>query len=228
MQKKMGIYQIRNTINNKVYIGSTINRYSRRWKHFDDLKKKKHHSSYLQNAFDKYGRDVFVFEMLEFTDEKEKLVSLEQSWIDKVNPEYNIRKIAQSNLGMKHSEETKEKIRRNGNLGRKFTGKALENIRAGVKKRNYEHTQAQRKASSINIIEYNKSEAHRKVASKMGKLYGPKNLKKAHAKRRISEDIKEAIKTDLKAGMKQKDAAIKYGYSKITICRIANNKRWGK
>ena len=152
----------------------------------------------------------------------------EQFWIDKESPEFNIRKIAQSNLGLKHTEEAKNKIRKNGNLGRKFIGKKLENIRNGAKNRKLSSSEKQKAAARKNIIEYNKSDKHRAVASKMGKLNGPKNIKKAHEKNRVPDNTRAKIIEDVKNGMMQKDAAVKYGYSKITICRIINNKRWDK
>lgn len=59
------IYKITNTVNNKVYIGQTVrNPLLRKEEHFNNLKKGIHHSSHLQNSFDKYG-DVFEFEVIE-------------------------------------------------------------------------------------------------------------------------------------------------------------------
>lgn len=40
----------------------------------------------------------------------------EQYYIDSLNPEYNILKMAGSRLGHKHSEETKAKLRKNAKL----------------------------------------------------------------------------------------------------------------
>ena len=59
------IYKITNTINNKAYIGQTVrNPLLRKEEHFNNLKKGIHHSSHLQNSFDKHG-DVFEFEVIE-------------------------------------------------------------------------------------------------------------------------------------------------------------------
>lgn len=59
------IYQIRNLINNKVYIGQTVNEIRRKSNHLFLLRSNQHHSIKLQNAYNKYGEENFVFEILE-------------------------------------------------------------------------------------------------------------------------------------------------------------------
>lgn len=62
---KIWIYQIRNKVNNKIYIGST-NNLERRWEsHIYQLKNNIHHSIKLQKAWDKYGEDNFEFSIIE-------------------------------------------------------------------------------------------------------------------------------------------------------------------
>ena len=77
-----GIYRIRNIINNKIYIGSAFNFKTREKRHFNQLRKGKHHSVLLQRAFDKYGEENFVFEIIYKAKEeelnKEDLLKLEQ------------------------------------------------------------------------------------------------------------------------------------------------------
>ena len=58
-----GIYKITNTKNNKTYIGSSTNVTNREYKHFWMLKKGIHDNEYLQKSFNKYGRDIFIFEI---------------------------------------------------------------------------------------------------------------------------------------------------------------------
>lgn len=63
---KQGVYIIRNTVNNKVYVGSTINSFSKRWCcHRKRLNKGIHHSAHLQSAWNKYGSSSFNFEIVE-------------------------------------------------------------------------------------------------------------------------------------------------------------------
>jgi group I intron endonuclease len=105
------IYGIVNKINGHKYVGSAVNFYKRKSLHLRQLKKENHHSDYLQRAWTKYGEDNFEFIILEKVDKKEDLLIREQWWIDNSNSEYNVCKVAGSSLGVKRSDETKEKCR---------------------------------------------------------------------------------------------------------------------
>lgn len=60
-----GIYKIRNLINDKCYIGQCYRPFIVRWlEHQGDLFKNKN-TRYLQNAFNKYGYENFIFEIIE-------------------------------------------------------------------------------------------------------------------------------------------------------------------
>ena len=111
---KAGIYRIINSSNGKCYVGSSIDINRRRLEHFSALLHNRHVNNHLQNAYNKYGRDSFIFEVienLEITDNiKEDLLEREQFWIDNLRPEYNILLVAGSTLGYHHTEETKQKI----------------------------------------------------------------------------------------------------------------------
>lgn len=131
-KNKLGIYQIRNIINNKVYIGSTSDFKRREKDHLHDLEANKHHSYHLQKSYNKYGKDNFIFEILEEIkrieneDElKNILIKREQHWLDKIKSHnieigYNISPTASISLGIKRTPEFKEKIRITS-LGRKHT-----------------------------------------------------------------------------------------------------------
>lgn len=66
--KTSGIYQIRNLVNGKVYIGSSNNLYRRKIQHLNNLRKNRHINKHLQNAFNKYGEACLQFEVLEQCD----------------------------------------------------------------------------------------------------------------------------------------------------------------
>lgn len=112
-----GIYKIINIINNKIYIGSANNFTSRFGVHRYDLRNNKHHNIYLQRSWNKYGEQNFKFEIIENCKNQDLLIR-EQYYIDTLNPEYNICKIAGSTKGRKMSEEHK-KIISNYHKGRK-------------------------------------------------------------------------------------------------------------
>src|SRR5216684_1737979 len=59
-----GIYKITCTANKKIYIGSAVNLYHRKGQHFSDLRQNKHHNPIMQNAWNKYGEQAFIFEVL--------------------------------------------------------------------------------------------------------------------------------------------------------------------
>lgn len=60
-----GIYQIVNINTGKSYIGSSSRIHQRFYEHKNALRKNKHFNRYLQNAWNKYGEDNFVFRILE-------------------------------------------------------------------------------------------------------------------------------------------------------------------
>jgi group I intron endonuclease len=61
---RSGIYVIRNLVNGKRYIGSSVDIFARWRQHRHALKRGTHHSSHLQNAWRKYGSEAFRFEVL--------------------------------------------------------------------------------------------------------------------------------------------------------------------
>ena len=80
--KKIGIYQIRNTVNGRIYIGSSLDIAARWREHKYDLKKNQHRNNHLQNAYNKYGKDAFVYEVLEILESTDNQFKREQYWID--------------------------------------------------------------------------------------------------------------------------------------------------
>jgi group I intron endonuclease len=87
------VYQIRNIANNKIYIGSTKKSPNiRKNRHFYDLDRKKHHCIYLQRSYNKYGKEFFVFEILESNIENYK--NREQNLLDTLDNLFNLSKKA--------------------------------------------------------------------------------------------------------------------------------------
>ena len=109
---KGGVYQIRNEVTNQLYVGSAQNLRIRWQLHRSDLNRKKHHSILLQKAWDEYGEEHFIFEVLEYCDQP-NLFERENHYLQALEPEYNIARIAESsNRGVKASDETKLKLSR--------------------------------------------------------------------------------------------------------------------
>lgn len=99
-------------INKKKYIGRTYNFEKRKNSHFSDLRNGDHDNKHLQNSFNKYSEDNFLFEIIEYC-EKENCETLEQKYIDAAKKDwinyYNIAENASGGSGP-CSEETKKKI----------------------------------------------------------------------------------------------------------------------
>ena len=111
----VGIYAIINIANGKRYIGSAVNIRSRLEAHRNALRANRN-SRHFQNAWNKYGEDVFVFEPLLRCD-KEDLLFYEQRAIDVYQSSdrrhgYNLSPTAGNSLGVKYTEETKRKMSR--------------------------------------------------------------------------------------------------------------------
>ncbi|MEZ5040299.1 MAG: GIY-YIG nuclease family protein [Saprospiraceae bacterium] len=115
-----GIYAIKNTLNGRMYIGSSKNIRSRIFQHLNSLEHKQnnHHSSFLQFAWNKYGKSNFSIIILEVLDKEKELIFREQYWIDYFNSYdegYNARPRAEANYGIKWSIKQNE-ARRKSNI----------------------------------------------------------------------------------------------------------------
>ncbi len=110
------IYAIVNRDNGKIYIGSAINFCGRARVHRSDLKGQKHHSHYLQRAFNR-SPNSFYFEIVEEMEKpaREQIVAREQFWMDfyrswDKKSGYNLSPTAHSCLGYKHTMQTRQNM----------------------------------------------------------------------------------------------------------------------
>ena len=88
----IGIYRIRNSVNQKIYIGSSKDIEERWYNHKRALRAGRHHSILLQRSWDKHGEESFVFEIVELIQDENQLLILEQTYLDKLNPKLNVGK----------------------------------------------------------------------------------------------------------------------------------------
>ncbi len=106
---KSGIYMITNRLTKDIYIGQSID-ISNRFKNYFNLSYiKSRDSSIINRALIKYDYSNFSVTILEYCD-KSNLLVREQYYFDKLNPQYNILKIAGSSLNSKLEKDTKAKI----------------------------------------------------------------------------------------------------------------------
>ena len=79
-----GIYQIKNKINGKVYIGYSKHLSKRKGEHLAALRANKHYNKHLQSSFNQYGELAFEFSVLELCQER-YLKEREKHWIAELN-----------------------------------------------------------------------------------------------------------------------------------------------
>lgn len=140
----IGVYKILNIVNNKFYIGSSSKSIENRWNiHRWHLRLNNHHNSKLQNSWNKYGEQVFEFSILELC-LKENCIEREQYFIDSLKPKLNIRKKAESQIGLKRSKESLLRMSK-AKKGQKYSEQARINM--SLSRKGKKHT----KQWNINI-----------------------------------------------------------------------------
>lgn len=109
-----------NNLTKSIYIGSSSN-LSRRFQTYFNIKtiSNQRGRSIIYQALLKYGYKAFDLYILEYCN-KEELTKREQHFLDTLNPQYNILKVADSCIGRKHTPETKVKMSL-ARLGTKLT-----------------------------------------------------------------------------------------------------------
>lgn len=138
-----GIYKITNITNQHFYIGSTKN-FNNRWKqHLELLRKNKHTSPILQKAYNRYGGENLLFEIVEFCPEDEPTLLLrEQYYLDTLKPNYNTNPIAGKPPNLKGRKSSARKCARQSaslkgrpgtNTGKTFPKEWRDKISMGVK-----------------------------------------------------------------------------------------------
>lgn len=130
-----GIYSITNSIDNKSYIGYSVN-IEKRWNHhISSLNNNKHDNSYLQNSWNKHRKENFIFKIIEKCP-KSKLIEKEKYYIKKLKTKrplgYNLNDGGKGNLGWEVTEETSKrkseavKGEKNPMYGKKHSKKTIE------------------------------------------------------------------------------------------------------
>ena len=93
-QKPAGVFQVKNTVNGKVLLGSSLNLEGPLNLHKFMLSTGHHDNKTLQQEWNEYGADKFIFEILEVVkvttnpnfNLNDELTLLEQIWLEKLQP----------------------------------------------------------------------------------------------------------------------------------------------
>ena len=183
-----GIYKITNNINDKVYIGQSIN-IKVRWKdHVNSLRRGDSRCTLLQRAWNKYGEENFTFEILELCSEDE-LDDIEIKYIsfyDSCNNGYNIE--SGGNKKKRLSDETKQKLRE-AHLGKKMSDETLQKMsesRIGEKNPMYGKTHSPEARKKI-------SETHKGKPGRPCTEYQKECARQANLGKHLSDETRNKI-----------------------------------
>jgi group I intron endonuclease len=233
-----GIYQIRNIVNDKIYVGSTSVSFKKRFKqHRNDLRKNKHRNFHLQNSWNIYGETNFAFEILEAIFDKNIILKEEQKYINFLLPEYNICKIVGSRLGIKHTKEAKQKVgnvHRGKVLSQETKRKISESVKLAIseeeKRKRRErrigkkHSESvKRKIANSHIGIFPSEETKNKIRlSLKGKLSG----EKCHKAKLNWSQVHKIREEYFLGNITQKELSEKYFVTQGTVGKILRNKTW--
>lgn len=214
----IGIYAIKNKVNNKMYIGKSVNINDRLKRHKKEIKLKIHKNKHLQSAWYFYGEDNFEILILERC-KKDLLNQKEIFWIefyDSFNNGYNKTKggdggamhpdiakmVGEHNkgnkyhLGMSHSKETKKLLS---------------------------------KIATADLLERWKNEEYYSKMSNMSKeLWKSQEYrdKQSTIRRKLDNETIFSIYLDTKNNNSNKELAKKYNVSPTMICNIRYKQSW--
>lgn len=93
-EKPAGVFQVKNTVNGKVLLGSSLNLEGALNRHKFSLAINGHRNQALQQDWNEYGADKFIFEILDVVQVKDdpnfklsdELTLLEQIWLEELQP----------------------------------------------------------------------------------------------------------------------------------------------
>lgn len=145
------IYQIKNKITEQIYIGSSKNYENRKRRHIQSLNNNKHINPKLQNSWNKYGFDSFLFSVLFETD---NLFEDEQKELDKLNWNtcFNICKKAGGGDQTSYREDYDEIKKRISNSHKKLNRKPLNRVSIIIDGVFYDSYHCASKSLSIPIV----------------------------------------------------------------------------
>jgi group I intron endonuclease len=228
--KICGVYKITNKETGKFYIGSSVDIRQRWYAHKSKLRRGVHSNQHLQNSWNKYGEDFFLFEVLIEVNE-ESLLDEEQKLIDETccldrDIGYNKSSCTAAPFkGMRHSPDVVEKCRK-ASQKRKVTEETRNKLKASATGRKHSK-EARRKMSEAKkgiapAIAYSSpTEEGRKKISEFAKTRtGHKNPNS-----KLTPEQVLNIKKDFEDGtMTNGKIAEKYNVSLSTIKRIKYGK----
>lgn len=110
--RKTGVYVITHIPSGSRYVGSAARSFKHRWNgHKTDFSRGVHHSRWMQRIYNKYGLEVFRFDIV-IVCRREDCLLYEQKVIDLYKPEFNTSPTAGSALGVKASKQRRDRLKK--------------------------------------------------------------------------------------------------------------------
>lgn len=212
------VYKIVNKINNKVYIGCTINSLNERF--YEHLYRcfKTDYKSKLYSSIKKYGKENFEIILLEecssdvlYKTEKKYIIEY-NSYEQGMNSTFG----GEGCLGYQHSSEIKEKISKNLKNGKSHRGKTYEEIYGENKNKEKEK----------------RKESVKKYWNKLSKEEKNKRINKAtetiRKKSKLGVELIKEIKNKINNGATNKELKKQYPQIKrvALFSEIRKGRRW--
>lgn len=223
-RKDSGIYCITCTGNGKKYIGKTEQTFSKRyWHHKWKLNNGCHDNEYLQNSWNKYGKDSFVFEVVYVLKPNDDINDLEKYYIELYNTfesGFNMTKGGEGLCGYEIPDDIRKYI---GEINRqRMTGTKLSESTKQKMRESSRHLSPSQ--STIDKVrQYMKNRTVSDVTKEKLRIANTgSNSPVTH----LNESDVRIIKTELIRGTKQSVLAENYNVSMGVISAIANNRTW--
>jgi len=162
LYRMKGVYCILNTLNGKIYIGSTLDSFGSRWKsHKGKLNRQVHPNTHLQAAWNKHGSAAFVFDVLYESEIDAEIVEKEQFFLDIFFGPicYNIRAVAKSNKGYKIKDTSRIKT---ANAEIRSRGDYRDNLSKAQKLRYSDPQTRKQQSERVKLAYKNPDALHRK------------------------------------------------------------------
>ena len=237
------IYKVADTLNNKVYIGQTVDAKKRWASHKSFAKNPERTGQHIHRAMAKYGVENFIYEIIlccktqEDTDESERLLIIQYDSRNKEHG-YNVApggehawnkglpKERRPMYGKKQSEFCKQKnseIRKGSNRPcSEETKKKMSEAHSGKKHSKERNDKAVRsRLNSINGYNHTEESKKKMSAARIGKYAGEN-----HPRAKLTWDIIRNMRADYMNGMKRIDISKKYSVSKTSTGQIVLNQIW--
>jgi group I intron endonuclease len=239
------IYQIKNKVNGKFYIGSTHDYKTRQYMHVLELKANRHRNRHLQGAWNKYSEDSFEFIILEKINLSNGLTPDSIRSLLEEREQFYLNTLLFANCNDGRFKEMGYNILPNAcsaGLGVKCSDQAKKNIsesKKGSKNPNWGKPRSDEWRAKMEAINWNKGHPGLSVPQTPERIEAARQRwtqnnpsknrdmkgENGNTAKLTNEQVRE-IKLDLKNGIKVIVLARKYGLNRNTIGRIKSGKTW--